>query len=82
MKHEIDLIADLNSQDDDGLGWAILRDAKDASLVVPGAVMLAGNDVATAVVRVVAVDDDGQVHFSIFPGPVDENSHLLTPGPA
>lgn len=25
MGHDIDLIADLNTQDDDGLGWAMLR---------------------------------------------------------
>jgi hypothetical protein len=32
---------------------------------------------STAVVRVVAVDDDGQVHFSILPGSVAKNRHLL-----
>ncbi len=80
-EREIDLTADLNALDDDGLGWSVLRDAEDAPRVVPGAVMLAGNDLATAVVRVVAVDDDGQVHFSILPGSVDENSHLLSRGP-
>jgi len=30
-----------------------------------------------AVVRIVAVDDDGQVHFTILPGPVAKNRHLL-----
>jgi hypothetical protein len=30
-----------------------------------------------AVVRVVAVDDDGQIHFSILPGSVAKNRHLL-----
>ena len=39
--------------------------------------LLAGNDVARAVVRVVTVDSDGQVHFVILPGPVDKNRHLL-----
>ncbi len=28
-------------------------------------------------VRVVAVDADGQVHFSILPGSVAKNRHLL-----
>lgn len=77
----IDLPADLNALDDDGLGWSVLRDASDATDVVAGAVMLAGNEAAQAVVRVVAVDDDGQVHFSILPGSVDENVHLLGRGP-
>jgi hypothetical protein len=38
---------------------------------------LAGNDQAHAVVRVVAVDDDGQIHFAILPGSVAKNRHLL-----
>jgi hypothetical protein len=29
------------------------------------------------VVRIVAVDDDGQVHFSILSGSVAKNRHLL-----
>ena len=73
----IDLDADLNAQDDDGLGWSTLADARDSSRVVPGAMLLAGNRVAQAVIRVVAVDDDGQVHFVILPGSVDKNRHLL-----
>lgn len=32
---------------------------------------------ARAVVRVVAVDGDGQVHFAILPGSVAKNRHLL-----
>jgi hypothetical protein len=39
--------------------------------------LLAGNVAGVAVVRVVAVDDDGQVHFSILPGSVEKNRHLL-----
>ena len=39
--------------------------------------LLAGNRAARAVVRVVAVDDDGQVHFVILPGSIDKNRHLL-----
>jgi len=78
---KIDLTADLNALDDDGLGWSVLRDASDASRVVAGAAILAGNEAATAVVRVVAVDNDGQVHFSILPGSVDDNAHLLSQRP-
>jgi hypothetical protein len=39
--------------------------------------LLAGNDQAPAIVRVVAVDDHGQIHFAILPGPVAKNRHLL-----
>lgn len=74
---DIDLVADLNAQDDDGLGWATLGDAREPARVRPGVMLLAGNRFGRAVVRVVEVDDDGQVHFSILPGSVEKNRHLL-----
>lgn len=74
---DLDLIADLNAQDDDGLGWSTLADAIAPDRVRPGAMLLAGDSHARAVVRVVAVDDDGQVHFVILPGSVAKNRHLL-----
>lgn len=74
---QLDLVADLNSMDDEGLCWTVLADARDPSRVRPGAMLLAGNEMAQAVVRVVAVDEDGQVHFAVLPGPVSKNRHLL-----
>ena len=61
---QIDLVADLNARDDDGYGWSILSHARDQSAVKVGAMLSAGNSQAVAVVRVVAVDDDGQVRTS------------------
>lgn len=60
------MTADLKTEDDDGLGWS--SDARVADRVRPGAMLLAGNEWAKVVVRVVAVDDDGQIRFSIRPG--------------
>ena len=77
MIDELDVIADLNAEDDDGLGWSTLADARDATRVRPGAMLLVGNESAAAVVRIVAVDDDGQIYFSILPGSVAKNRHLL-----
>ena len=77
MDLEIDLRADLNAQDDDGNGWSVLSDARNPSRVAPGRMLLAGNSQAVAVVRVLAVDDDGQVHFAILPGSISKNRHLL-----
>ena len=74
---EIELEADLNAQDDDGLGWSTLADARNPERVKPGALLLAGNRAAQAVVRVTAVDDDGQIHFTILPGSVEKNRRLL-----
>jgi hypothetical protein len=65
MEPEIDLIVDLNNEDDDGLGWSALGNARDP------------NRFGRAVVRVVAVDGDGQVHFTVLPGAVEKNRHLI-----
>ena len=39
--------------------------------------LVAGNHQAQAVVGVVAVDDDRQVHFIVLPGSVEKNRHLI-----
>jgi hypothetical protein len=77
MEADVDLIADLNAQDDDGLGWSVMADARHPERLRPGTMLLAGNSHAQAVVRIVAVDDDGQVHFTILPGSPESNRHLL-----
>lgn len=77
MSDELDLVADLNAEDDDGLCWSTLDDAADPHRVVPGAMLLAGNRDARAVVRIATVDSDGQVHFAILPGSVAKNRHLI-----
>lgn len=38
---------------------------------------VAGNDQAKAVVRIVAVDEDGQVHFTVLPGSLEKNRHFI-----
>ncbi|HVV38669.1 MAG TPA: hypothetical protein VHC63_18825 [Acidimicrobiales bacterium] len=63
MTPPISLIADLNMEDDDGHCWTLLRDAVDPSQVTVGAVLIAGMPRFWSVVRITAVDDDGQVHF-------------------
>jgi hypothetical protein len=77
MEPRIDLAADLNDEDDEGLGWSTLNEARDPGRIRPGVMLVAGNRQAQAVVRVVAVDDDGQVHFTVLPGSVDKNRHLI-----
>ena len=69
---QIDLVADLNAQDDDGYGWSMLSDAREPSAVKVGAILVAGNSQAVALVRVMAVDDDGQVHFRIPPASISK----------
>lgn len=60
---QIDLRADLNAEDDEGLWWSLLRDASNPNSIVPGAVVVAGTERFWSVVRIEKVDDDGQVHF-------------------
>jgi len=40
-------------------------------------ILVAGNRYGKAVVRVVSVDDDGQVHFTVLPGSLGKNRHLI-----
>ena len=75
---DLDLAAYLTAQDDDGRGWLILADAIAPDRVRPGAMLLGGDRQARAVVRVVAVDHDGQIQFTIPPGSVAKNRHSLT----
>ncbi len=75
---DLDLVADLNAEDDDGLGWSTLADARALERIAPGALILAGNTSAQAIVRIMNVDDDGQVHFHVLPGPVAKNRHMLS----
>jgi len=77
MDIEVDLKADLNAQDDDGLGWSVLTEARHPEKVQPGSMLLAGGPYGQAVVQIIAVDDDGQVHFTILPGSIEKNRHLL-----
>jgi hypothetical protein len=77
MEPQIDLVADLNADDDDGLGWSTLADVRDAAQVRPGIMLVAGNGHARAVVRVVAVEKDGQVHFAVLPSSLEKNRHLI-----
>ena len=77
MDSHIDLVADLNDEDDEGLGRSTLGDASNPAGIRPGVMLVAGNRQAQAVVRVVAVDDDGQVHFTVLPGSVAKNRHLI-----
>jgi hypothetical protein len=74
---DLDLVGELTAQDDDGLGWSILADAIAPDRVRPGAMLLAGDGQARAVVGIVAVDDDGQIHFTVLPGSVAKNRHFL-----
>ena len=60
---DIELDADLNAEDDEGVNWSVLSAAAHPEVVKAGAVITAGRDRYWSWVRVVRVDSDGQVHF-------------------
>lgn len=58
----IELRSDLNAEHDDGQNWALVENANAARVHV-GAVLVAGSPRFWSVVRITAVDADGQVRF-------------------
>lgn len=63
MTPPIQLRSDLNAEDDEGKNWAPLANAGAPSEVHVGAVLVAGMPRFWSVVRITAIDPDGQVHF-------------------
>jgi hypothetical protein len=70
----VDIPADLNSEDETGYVWTFLDEARDTSIVTPGALVVTGDDDAPAVAVVVDLvpHPNGMiVHLDVLPGPVD-----------
>ncbi len=74
----IDLTVDLNSEDESGLPWTFIHEARDRSLVVEGAWLVVGEGSGRAVAQVVEIEGD-VVRVRPLPGPVDRHRHLLAP---
>jgi hypothetical protein len=53
----------VDSEDDEGLNWALLRSAPDSAQIVEGTVVVAGTERFWSWVRIRWIDPDGQVHF-------------------
>ncbi|WP_088320839.1 hypothetical protein [Kineosporia sp. R_H_3] len=70
----VDIPADLNSEDETGYVWTFLDEARDTSIVTPGALVVTGDDDAPAVAVVVDLvphPNGTIVHLDVLPGPVD-----------
>jgi len=81
MTPPIDLRSDLNAEDDNGENWGLLRHAVAPERVMPGAVLVAGTPRHWSVVRITAVDPDGQVHFVQLDEDDPAARQLLAPWP-
>jgi hypothetical protein len=71
----VDIAADLNAEDQTGYIWTFLDEARDPSIIVPGALVVAGDVDASAVAVVVdhVPHPNGTiVHLDLLPGSVDD----------
>lgn len=75
MAYRVDIAADLNDEDETGYVWTFLDEAVDQSRIVPGALVVAGEDDAAAVCVVVNLVPGGDgtiVHLRPLPGLVEQ----------
>ena len=71
----VDITADLNDEDDTGYVWTFLDEARDPSVVVPGAIVVASTPDAPAVAEVVDLvtkTASTVVHRRVLPGSVSD----------
>jgi len=76
----IDIAADLNDEDETGFVWTFLDEARDPSVVVPGAIVVAGDADAPAVAQVVDVIEKPSgkiVHLRLLPGGLEDYEALV-----
>lgn len=76
MIDDVDLRVDLNTEDETGLPWAFLRDARDPSVVREGAWLIVGSGKTRAVAQVAQIEGD-LVWVRPLPGPVSQYRELL-----
>lgn len=70
----VDITADLNTEDQTGYAWTFLDEARDPSITVPGALVISGDPDAPAVAVVVDLvphPNGTVVHLDVLPGAID-----------
>lgn len=80
MAVTVDIAADLNDEDETGFVWTFLDEARDPNVIVPGAIVVAGDADAPAVVEVVDIvkKSAGQVvHLRVLPGVLEDYAALV-----
>lgn len=80
MSLNVDIVTDLNSEDESGYVWSFLDEATDPRLVRSGAILLAGDGDAVAVVEVVGLTQEPSgdiVQMRILPGHVRDYADLV-----
>ena len=76
----VDITADLNTEDETGFIWTFLDEARDPDLIVPGAIVVAGDADAPGVTEVVDIVDKPAgkvVHLRLLPGAFEDYEALV-----
>jgi hypothetical protein len=76
----VDITCDLMDEDESGYVWTFLSEARDASLIEPGAIVVVGDEDAPAVAEVVEVIDKPAgpvVHLRVLPGAIEDYQALV-----
>lgn len=78
--YRVDITADLNDEDHTGYVWTFLDEARDLAQIMPGALVVAGDEDAAAVCHVIDLVPTGDgtiVHLWLLPGLVDDYRALV-----
>ncbi len=76
----IDISCDLMDEDETGYVWTFLREARDPSVIEPGAIVVAGDADAPAVAEVIDIVDKAAgivVHLRLLPGAIEDYEALV-----
>ena len=73
---ELDLPVDLQTEDESGLPWGLLREARDPELITVGRWIVVGSPDVLAVAQVAEVVG-AVVRVRLLPGPVGSHLHRL-----
>ncbi len=76
----VDIECDLMDEDETGYVWAFLREARDSSLIEPGAIVAVGAWDAPAVAEVIDVVEKPAgpvVHLRRLPGAIEDYEALI-----
>ncbi len=71
----VDITADLNDEDETGFVWTFLDEARDPTVITPGAIVIAGtpdSPVVAEVVDVVNKPAGAVIHLRLLPGAVSD----------
>ena len=76
----VDITCDLMDEDETGFVWTFLDEARDPSLIEPGAIVVAGDPDAPAVAEVVDIVDKPAgkvVHLRLLPGSLEDYAAVI-----